>query len=166
MRTRALRLLLDPGEPGLAAMHATMIPHKRKDCKFLSVVGNDGGTEPDGGAPFRTSLARIPLTVEGSADHFSEACPASGWNPRAKLPYSSRLQQANLYSQNLLTIATPALWRQHGILRRRGFSGPGIKNVKFFSPAMQELQSCCVLPSDGRTKSPFFLFTYQQLGSR
>jgi hypothetical protein len=31
------------------------------------------------GAPFRSSLARIPFTGEGSADRFSEACPNSGW---------------------------------------------------------------------------------------
>src|ERR1700704_479871 len=49
---------------------------------------NDGGTEPDGGTPFR-SPGPHTLPWEGSADHFSEACPASGLNPRAKLRYSS-----------------------------------------------------------------------------
>jgi len=68
-----------PGAPGLAEMHTAIIPlFERKDSWFLSVVEDDGGTEPDGGAPFRSSLARIPFQEEGSADHFSEICPLNG----------------------------------------------------------------------------------------
>ena len=37
------------------------------------------------GAPFRSSLARIPFTEEGSADRFSEACPDSGRKSSGKL---------------------------------------------------------------------------------
>ena len=79
-----------------------MIPHLIAE-EFLvpkSVVGDDGGTEPDGGAPFRSSLARIPFTVEGRADHFSEACPASGSESSGQTTVQL-LQQANLYSQNV-----------------------------------------------------------------
>jgi len=48
-----------------------------------------------------------PSTDEGSADHFSEACPASGPKSSGKNNlYSSQQQQANLYSQNLLNITT------------------------------------------------------------
>src|ERR1700704_4284429 len=45
---------------------------------------NDGGTEPDGGTPFR-SPGPHTLPWEGSADHFSEACPASGLKSSGKI---------------------------------------------------------------------------------
>jgi hypothetical protein len=43
---------------------------------------NDGGTEPDRGHSVSFSLVRIPFRVEGSANHFSEACPAIGQKKR------------------------------------------------------------------------------------
>src|SRR5690242_12658306 len=49
---------------------------------------NDGGTEPDRGHSVSFSWPAYP-SGEGSADHFSEACPANGINPRAKLRYCS-----------------------------------------------------------------------------
>jgi len=60
------------------------------------MVGDDGGTEPETeGAPFRSSLDRIPFQVGGRADHFSEACPANGressGNPMLKLYNHSKL---------------------------------------------------------------------------
>jgi hypothetical protein len=104
------------------------LPQTRKD--FLipkSVVGNDGGTEPKGGAPFRFSLTRIPLTVEGRADHFSEVCPVSGLeNPRANYCTAHTYKQANLNSQNLLTIASLALLRQPEHAGDRSVSGGAV----------------------------------------
>jgi hypothetical protein len=50
---------------------------------------NDGGTEPDRGHSVSFSWSAYPSRGEGSADHFSEACPANGINPRAKLRYCS-----------------------------------------------------------------------------
>src|SRR6476660_2142629 len=50
---------------------------------------NDGGTEPDRGHSVSFSWPAYPSRGEGSANHFSEACPANGINPRAKLRYSS-----------------------------------------------------------------------------
>src|SRR5262249_55193258 len=76
-----------------------------------------------GALRFARPWSAYPSTEEGSANHFSEACPASGWTPRAKLPYSSRLQQANLNSQNLLTIAMAAGRRQYARAAKPGFSG-------------------------------------------
>jgi len=57
-------------------MQATMIPRKRgRIVKFLSVVGDDGGTEPLRGRSVSTSLVRIPFTEEGSANHFQRGMP-------------------------------------------------------------------------------------------
>jgi len=66
------------------------------------VVGDDGGTEPDGGAPFRSSLVRIPFPGEGRADHFSEACPASGLQILGQNYCTAHdYSKLTLYSQNV-----------------------------------------------------------------
>src|SRR5262249_22187089 len=120
-RTRALALL----RPRHSFCQG-LIPKRRDHDSALraeeflipkSVVGDDGGTEPNGGAPFRSSLARIPFTVEGRADHFSEVCPASGSESSGQTTVQL-LQQANLYSQNPLTITSLPRLRQLAGARR------------------------------------------------
>ena len=58
-------------------MHAAINPPKWAENIELPYLWlrNDGGTEPKSGALRFVLLARIPFRVEGSADHFSEACP-------------------------------------------------------------------------------------------
>jgi hypothetical protein len=64
-----------------------------------------------------------------------------------------------LYSQNLFTIATAKRRRQYAILRRPGFCGAGIKNVKFpvagDAKTRELLRSSCGLLHRG----PFFSFS-------
>jgi len=57
-------------------MHATIIPRKRGEL-LNSYRWWETTVAPslDGGAPFRTSLDRIPFTAEGSADHFQRGMP-------------------------------------------------------------------------------------------
>jgi len=60
------------------------------------MVGDDGGTEPNGGTPFRSSLIRIPFTGKVARIISARHALLADRNPRAKLLYSSHLQQANL----------------------------------------------------------------------
>jgi hypothetical protein len=68
----------------------------------------------NGGTPFR-SPGPHTLPWEGSANHFSEACPANGINPRAKLRYSSlqasliELAEPSYYSNGSWIPSTSAL---------------------------------------------------------
>ena len=75
----------------LAAKHAAINPPKSAENIEIPYLWlrNDGGTEPDRGHSVSFSWSAYPSRGEGSAGHFSEACPANGLNPRATLRYSS-----------------------------------------------------------------------------
>jgi len=69
-----------------------------------------------GGAPFRLPWSAYPSRLEGRANHFSEACPAIGWNPRARsftayYIQTSQCELAELYEYNkgLLSESRPGL---------------------------------------------------------
>ena len=62
-----------------------------------------------GGTPFR-SPGPHTLPWEGSANHFSEACPAIS----GKKHVTAHYRQAKLNSRNLINIATETGLRQHG----------------------------------------------------
>jgi hypothetical protein len=92
----------------------------------------------------RTISARHALLADG--------------NPRAKLPYSLRQQQANLYSQNLLTIATTGARRQHGMSGRMRFSGARIKMIKFPSRRCKNLRAAAFFSRTVAQAVHFFSF--------
>jgi hypothetical protein len=153
---QAWLVCVDPAQQDwLQSAHSHKSAQARRIKKLRSVVGDDGGTEPFWGRSVSFVLARIPFLVEGSADHFSEACPASGWNPRAKLLYSSRLQQANLYSQNLLNIATAAGRRQYRGPRKMSFSSSGARTSILTQSACKNFKAAAFFGRVGM-RSPTF----------